>query len=254
MKPFGKIAILFFTLSLAMVVFACKGKHALDVDFSNEISGTEVSFYNNSKNADIYSWDFGDGTTSTEENPTHTYAKNAFYTVTLEARNALAMDKCEKVIDMSTAIKPIADFSVSTNASFTARFTNLSKNAESYYWDFGDGKIYTNTNQSYTYNTIGTKTVSLVAVNGMAMNIKTVSFDMTGYIKMINNSRYPFSIYIDNALKGTLTGGYYSIYHVTPGGHKVRVLQNSGYYFYPTDKTYNFTCNAGVMYSQSFTD
>ncbi|WP_425392134.1 PKD domain-containing protein [Ekhidna sp.] len=47
----------------------------------------EVSFTNFSVNADSYSWTFGDGATSTEENPTHTYSETGTFTVTLVASN-----------------------------------------------------------------------------------------------------------------------------------------------------------------------
>jgi PKD repeat protein len=45
----------------------------------------EVVFTNLSVDADSYSWDFGDDTGSTEENPTHTYVNPGFYTVSLTA-------------------------------------------------------------------------------------------------------------------------------------------------------------------------
>lgn len=48
----------------------------------------EVSFMNFSQNAVSYSWDFGDGNTSTEENPTHVYEEADTYEVTLTATNA----------------------------------------------------------------------------------------------------------------------------------------------------------------------
>lgn len=48
----------------------------------------EVSFSNFSQNAETYSWAFGDGETSTEENPVHTYAEAGNYDVVLSAVNA----------------------------------------------------------------------------------------------------------------------------------------------------------------------
>ncbi|MXV17486.1 gliding motility-associated C-terminal domain-containing protein [Hufsiella ginkgonis] len=48
---------------------------------------TTVKFTNNSRNATNYLWDFGDGSTSTEENPEHTYSKNGDYKVKLTATN-----------------------------------------------------------------------------------------------------------------------------------------------------------------------
>jgi len=47
----------------------------------------EVTFTNYSQNAVTYSWDFGDGTTSTDENPVHTYATAGDYTIVLVASN-----------------------------------------------------------------------------------------------------------------------------------------------------------------------
>lgn len=57
-------------------------------DFSFYISSTTpglVDFTNTSSYANSYSWDFGDGTTSTDVNPSHIYLQNGNYTVTLEA-------------------------------------------------------------------------------------------------------------------------------------------------------------------------
>ena len=47
-----------------------------------------VNFSNFSQNADTYAWDFGDGNSSTDEDPTHTYAAEGTYTVTLTASNS----------------------------------------------------------------------------------------------------------------------------------------------------------------------
>jgi len=60
-------------------------------NFQFEISADnplEVSFTNSSENAETYNWDFGDGETSTEESPVHTYAEAGTYDVVLTATNA----------------------------------------------------------------------------------------------------------------------------------------------------------------------
>jgi len=57
--------------------------------FSYSVTDLTVEFTNTSSNADSYLWDFGDGTgTSTEENPTYTYASEGIYTVRLTATNS----------------------------------------------------------------------------------------------------------------------------------------------------------------------
>lgn len=52
--------------------------------FTYEANGREVSFTSTSKNAKTFAWDFGDGETSTEENPVHTYETYGNYTVKLK--------------------------------------------------------------------------------------------------------------------------------------------------------------------------
>ncbi len=53
--------------------------------FTNQVTGFDVNFTNNSQDATTYFWDFGDTNTSSDENPTHTYSENGAYEVTLTA-------------------------------------------------------------------------------------------------------------------------------------------------------------------------
>lgn len=57
-------------------------------DFSTTVNENIVDFMSTSANAETYFWDFGDGNTSTMENPTHTYLNNGDYTV------SLTVEKC----------------------------------------------------------------------------------------------------------------------------------------------------------------
>lgn len=58
------------------------------VDFTGVVDGYKVTLSNTTKYANTYSWDFGDGSTSAETNPTHTYAAAGVYKVKLTATNA----------------------------------------------------------------------------------------------------------------------------------------------------------------------
>ncbi|MFZ4563885.1 MAG: PKD domain-containing protein [Bacteroidales bacterium] len=73
-----------------------------NTNFSTEISGQTVIFNNTTSGADSYLWDFGDGQTSTEQNPTHTYTGGPF-TVTLSATNSNGTSTASAVIFISTA-------------------------------------------------------------------------------------------------------------------------------------------------------
>jgi plastocyanin len=60
-------------LSVAISASVTEGPAPLDVSFTAEVQGTAAS----------YNWDFGDGSTSTEANPTHTFTAEGSYTVKL---------------------------------------------------------------------------------------------------------------------------------------------------------------------------
>lgn len=63
--------------------------------------GMTVYLTNTSVDADEYIWDFGDGTTSTEIHPSHTYASNGFYYITLTAINANGTDEATRFVFFS---------------------------------------------------------------------------------------------------------------------------------------------------------
>jgi PKD repeat protein len=74
---------------IALIVASCKKEPVLPTpDFTFEINDKTVSFTNTSTDADSYSWDFGDQMTSTETNPSHTYAAYGDYDVRLTAINS----------------------------------------------------------------------------------------------------------------------------------------------------------------------
>ena len=133
-----------------------------------------VQFSNNSVpgvgGAATYLWDFGDGNTSTLQNPTHTYATFGTFSLTLSVTNSAG---CSKILTKANYIqtiqKPIANFTGSNNNSCTlplnVSFSNLSTGAISYLWNFGDGGTSTAANPSHNYTSAGSYTVTLIATN-----------------------------------------------------------------------------------------
>ena len=74
-------------------------------DFIANVNDFDVQFDNKSKNSTSYMWDFGDGTMSTEESPTHTYGSEGEYTVSLTAMDDMGnMDVKEQVVTISIAV------------------------------------------------------------------------------------------------------------------------------------------------------
>lgn len=114
-----------------------------------------------------WSWNFGDGGTSTLQNPVHTYITEGTFTVCLYATNALGMTAyCLPVtIDSTELLMPAADFSF-TGSGLTYAFTDLSTNTPtSWEWEFGDGLTSALQNPSHTYAVGGNYTVCLTATN-----------------------------------------------------------------------------------------
>ena len=70
-------------------------------DFTYTFSNGTYHFINNSVGATSYLWDFGDGTTSTEFEPVHTYQNANDYTVTLIAENDCGSDTTQSVISFT---------------------------------------------------------------------------------------------------------------------------------------------------------
>lgn len=132
-------------------------------DFGINTSGFNLSLTDSSKNSSFVSWDFGDGTSDTAANPTHAYSSPGYYLVCMTVGDSCALDStCKKIgICIDTAI---ANFNF-IDTSTTIHFTSTSQNANSLFWDFGDGNFSSNTNPSHTYQQTGSYTVCLIVDN-----------------------------------------------------------------------------------------
>jgi gliding motility-associated-like protein len=149
-----------------------------------------------SGNITTWQWDFGDGTLSSQQNPSHTYTNAGNYNVTLKVANS---NGCANVINKSSFIKlqdgVKADFSFAKqticHTPVPISFTNLSTGtgALTYNWSFGDGNSSTQKNPINTYSNVGAYTVKLIAtssygctdavIKSNAVNITTAKADFT---------------------------------------------------------------------------
>ncbi|HII92149.1 MAG TPA: PKD domain-containing protein [Methanosarcina sp.] len=146
------------------------GKSPLDVKFTDKSTGSPTK----------WKWDFGDGTSSTKQNPTHKYSKAGKYTVALTVTNAAGINTATKsnyITVTATSQAPTADFwgwPLSGKAPLKVTFTETSKGLpSSWKWDFGDGKYSTEKSPTHTYSAAGTYTVKLTAINAAGSSTKT---------------------------------------------------------------------------------
>ena len=171
------------------------------------LSFTDQS-YSNSSNLN-YFWSFGDGTSSTLQNPTHTFPAYGFYQVCLTIYDTLCQSTyCNDILighlPDTNNVPCAANFSYtqspspSTNLS-TFSFTDLSTgNPTAWMWNFGDGGTSTLQNPTHTYTSNGIYLVTLTITNGLTQCTST----FVGYLSVdsiwTTNCQSAFSWYPGN--------------------------------------------------------
>jgi PGF-pre-PGF domain-containing protein len=158
------------------------------INVTNGYTPLDVKFTDLSQNATSWSWDFGDGNNSTEQNPIHTYSAAGNYTVHLTVSNTNGTDSKSTtitatitVLEQTIPVLPVADFSSNLNsgiAPFEVKFTDASQNATGWKWDFGDGYTSTEQNSTHTYFSAGAYLVSLKVSNVNGTTSKTATINV----------------------------------------------------------------------------
>lgn len=153
-----------------------------------------VQFQDNSTNATSWSWTFGDGGSSTQQTPTHTYTSPGTYTVRLIGSNP---DAC-RTLDTSYTTITVRNDTINANFTYTiqdscfnpkVQFINTSTGINggpitgaTFIWDFGDGNTFTGINPPlHTYATVSNFTVKLKMILAGSCNspdsaVKVINF------------------------------------------------------------------------------
>ncbi|WP_269430107.1 PGF-pre-PGF domain-containing protein [Methanosarcina siciliae] len=149
-----------------------------------------VQFTDVSQNAASWNWNFGDGATSTENNPIHTYSEMGSYTVNLTVSNLngtdsetaviTVLEKEEEENESDNDILPTANFTVNKTSGYyplTVLFTDLSQNSTGRSWDVNNDGIEDSNESSfvYTYSSRGTYEAKLTAINANGTDIETTT-------------------------------------------------------------------------------
>lgn len=141
---------------------ALTGTEPLTVNFTNQSQGSVTSLV----------WNFGDGNSSTNQNPTHTYAEDRTYTVTLTITNACGSNQNEKTITVlpgNTSGTLKASFTINSTegcSPFPVQFIDKSTgNPTNWLWTFGDGQSSTDPNPTHEYLSPGLYTIRLTVTN-----------------------------------------------------------------------------------------
>ncbi|HBH50221.1 MAG TPA: hypothetical protein DDX98_16365 [Bacteroidales bacterium] len=195
-----------------------------------------VTFYQETENLlghVNYFWDFGDGNTSTLQNPTHIYDSIGSYDVMLTVSNEIGADTM--YLDMSalnqTSIPVEAGFSYehfndNNYAPSKVIFSNTSSGSKFFDWDFGDGGQDNDDDPEHVFDSEGIYTVTLTGT--------CTSDESDVYTQQIYINSPPSRIYVD-ALNLMLPSNlrnkriYVEIYHNTTYIGSTRTISASSY-------------------------
>jgi gliding motility-associated-like protein len=152
----------------------------IPVQFTDETKGNPTTWY----------WLFGDGATSSDQNPLHNYIDTGFFSISL----IVSQNLCYDTITLNNYVHidgPIAQFfdTVDCDNPFSVSFKDASIDAQTWLWDFGDGTTSTDESPSHTYTATGNYIVTLTVANDKcsykkidSMNIikENPSFNVSG--------------------------------------------------------------------------
>lgn len=136
-----------------------------------------VNFANKSTASSSFTsqWTFGDNTTSTTKNPSHTYGKGS-YAVKLTIRTPEGCTSSMNASVVVSDVTPEASFTIDKTKACSREeiaFTSTSKNATFICWDFGDNGTATGTSVHHAYELPGTYTVTITAKNAGCSDTET---------------------------------------------------------------------------------
>ncbi|PKL60993.1 MAG: hypothetical protein CVV31_13800, partial [Methanomicrobiales archaeon HGW-Methanomicrobiales-2] len=204
-------------------------------------------------NITAWSWDFGDGATSSDANPTHTYANAGIYAVTLNTSNAYGWNASTTMDAVHVLPAPVANFTVTPaegNAPLAVIFTDTSAgNVTAWFWDFGDGSTSTDPNPGHIYASAGTYTVTLNASNAYGFNVSTVTDAISVLLAPAANFTFtpgegnaPLAVAFTDASVGNITAWVWNF------GDGNTSNEQSPSHIYVTAGTYTVSLNVSNTY------
>ncbi len=146
-----------------------------DAQFTYQAQSTSIEFTDASTDSDgtieSWSWDFGDGQVSSEQNPTHVYQEDGSYTVSLAVTDndgLTATHSISVTVSCDCApTEPVADFNVQAQG-LLVNFTDASSDdgdIVAWTWDFGDGNSSNLQSPEHSYAEANEYQVTLIVTD-----------------------------------------------------------------------------------------
>lgn len=219
----------------------CSADFSYTGDSINPANFNTVYFSDLSVSSDSiisYSWDFGDGNSSNQKDPTHTYSSSGKYFVTL----IINTNSCADTITKAVEVGLLADFSTyyySTNI-YEKYFNNSSIGSPtSFFWDFDDGNTSTLEEPVHTYSSAGYYNVKLVVSKGNMTDSTTLPVivgnapspvSISGAVFNSNSTNVDVYLYDlqANIIDSTIANPFYFFANVDTGSYKVYAVPDTG--------------------------
>ena len=177
------------------------GEAPLSVAFTDASAGQPTS----------WAWNFGDGSTSLTQNPTHEYRAPGAYTVSLTVANAGGEDTQTKTDYIVVSdVPPAADFTASATTGtppLTVSFADLSSGNPTYwYWEFGDGSVSDVQDPVHSYQSVGTYTVSLTVTSELGTSTVTKPDHISVSFSDVSTSHWAYREIVACVQAGIVSG------------------------------------------------
>lgn len=199
-------------------------------DFSSDIkiscdSVQSINFINNSSNANDFTWIFGDGNFSFDNEPVHLYTAGVF-DVVLIANNGICLDSFEVSNYIEVGANVLTEFSVDADSNcknVELNFIDLTHSViDSWNWDFGDGTFSNLKNPSHNYVNSGTYSVSLTtSINGECLS----SIEYIDYIHIFPD---PFVDFDTDSSSSCIVPFEVNFYNSTPNVQSLMWIFSNG--------------------------
>ena len=173
------------------------------VNFESTANGAVINFTNTSSDGTSFEWDFGDGNSSVEENPSNRYNESGSYEVTLMVTNECGTAALTRVVIVDFSLPEInVVFSETEGCSpFEVQITDQStNNPTSWEWEFPGGQPSTSSEQNpvVTYSEPGSYSLSVIVMNADGQST-------TDFVDFITVSDIPVALF-DIELNGPSIG------------------------------------------------
>lgn len=208
---------------------------AMPVNFQDKSTGAGI---------DKWNWYFSDGGYSDKQNPTHYFTDTGYFNVKLVVASNGCKDSLS-ILKMVHVKPPIADFvaGFDCNNRLSRNFTDRSRGATSWFWQFGDGQTSTDKNPSHTYAGAGNYTVRLTVSNGECSHF-------TERLITVIDEKANFTVSGNDICKGSAV----ALKAVAGNAQQISayswiIFRGTAVYGRPTGQQLNFTFNDAGSYS-----